>query len=143
MEFIKKYFRARSLGFWLAFGAAALALCTAFAYLIVYLATAGNAIDRVFSPLTFAMMLMGALTGIAAEYFDFKFGRLIPAAFYAVAVAIHWSETMYPIADAMTGVAFLGGNLTLALTFGVLFLGVAAAHIASCFMGNRKTVTAD
>lgn len=42
MEFIKDYFKNRTLGFWLAFGGAALALVSSVAYLIVYLATAAT-----------------------------------------------------------------------------------------------------
>lgn len=134
MEFIKDYFKNRTLGFWLAFGGAALALVSSVAYLIVYLATAGDAIDRVFSPLTFAFMLAGSLTALAAERLGFKFGQLVPAALYAVAVAYHWMQSMYPMADAATGVAFLGGNLALELTFGILFAVATIAHAASCFM---------
>ena len=103
MEFIKDYFKNRTLGFWLAFGGAALALVSSVAYLIVYLATAGDAIDRVFSPLTFAFMLAGSLTALAAERLGFKFGQLVPAALYAVAVAYHWMQSMYPMADAARG----------------------------------------
>ena len=46
-------------------------------------------------------------------------------------------QTMYPMADAITGVAFLGGNLTLALIFGILFAVTAIAHILSCFLGDK------
>ena len=137
MNFVRNYFKGRTLGFWLAFGGAALAFVTSIAYLVVYLATAGDAIDRVFSPLTFVCMFVGALIAAAAEYFDFKFGRLAPAALYSVAVAFHFMQTMYPLADAVTGVAFLGGNLTFALIFGVFFAVTAVANIASCFMGGR------
>ena len=137
MEFVKNYFKNRTLGFWLAFGAAVLAFVSSIVYIIVYLATAGSAIDRVFSPLTFAMMLVGSLTAVAAEQLGFWFGRLVPAAFYSVAVAYHFMQTMYTMADAITGVAFLGGNLTLALIFGILFAVAAIAHILSCFLGDK------
>ena len=137
MDFIKNYFKGRSLGFWLTFGAAALAFVSSIAYLIAYLATPGDAIDRVFSPLTFVMMLAGSLAAMAFEYFGFRFGRLVPAAMYAVAVAYHFMQSMYPFADAVTGVAFLGGNLTLALLFGILFAVSAIANIVGCFMGDK------
>ncbi len=133
MMFIKNYFKDRKLGFYLSFGAGALAVISAIVYLIVYMATAGNQIDRVFSYLNFTLMLVGGLGAIALEYFGFKFGRILPVCCYSVAVASHYVESAYPLADALTGVNFLGGNLSLAIVFAVLFTVSAVASIAASF----------
>ncbi len=133
MTFIKNYFKDKSFGFYLSFGAGALAVFSAIAYVIVYTATAGSQIDRVFSVWNFALMLAGGLLAVVLEYFNFKFGRLIPVACYSVAVASHYVESAYPLADALTGVNFLGGNLTLALIFAGLFTVSAIAGVIASF----------
>ncbi len=133
MKFIKNYFKDRKLGFYLSFGGGALAVISALIYIIVYMATAGNQVDRVFSYWNFALMLVGGLGAIVLEYFNFKFGRILPVCCYSIAVASHYAESAYPLADALTGVNFLGGNLPLAIAFAVLFTISALSAIVANF----------
>ena len=109
-----------------------LAIVSAIAYFVVYKGTAGNQIDRVFSEVNCGLMLGGGILALLMELFRFKFGRILPVACYSVAVASHYVESAYPLADALTGVNFLGGNLTLAIVFAVLFtLSTLMAIVAS------------
>lgn len=132
MNFVKKYFSNRKTGFYLAFSAGALAVLSSIIYLIVYLAIKGQEMDRVFSVLNLLLMFIGGAGAIVLEYFRFKFGRILPVICYSVALSSHLVESAYPLADALTGVNFLGGNLSVAIVFVVLFaLSTVAAVVAS------------
>ncbi|MCI9518860.1 MAG: hypothetical protein HFK08_06355 [Clostridia bacterium] len=134
MSFVKNYFKDRKVGFYLSFGAGAFAVIAAIVYLSVYMATKGQEIDRVFSVLNLVLMLVGGLGAIVLEHFRFKFGRLLPVICYSVAFAGHLVEAAYPLADALTGVAFLGGNLMLAIVFTVLFAVSVLPAVVSNFL---------
>ena len=55
-------FKNAKPGLWLSLAAAAIALVGAVAYLAIYMATAGDAVDRVFSWLTFGLMAVDGST---------------------------------------------------------------------------------
>ena len=132
MNFVKNYFSDRKIGFYLAFSAGALAVLSSIVYLIVYLAIKGQEMDRVFSVLNLLLVFIGGVGAIVLEHFRFKFGRILPVICYSIALSSHIVESAYPLADALTGVAFLGGNLTVAIVFIVLFaLSAVAAVVAS------------
>lgn len=133
MNFVKKYFSDRKSGFYLAFGAGVLAILSSIIYLIVYMATKGQEIDRVFSVLNMLLMLIGGIGAVVLEYFRFKFGRILPVICYSVALSRHIVEAAYPLADALTGVKFLGGSLPLAIVFSVLFAISAIAAVVASF----------
>lgn len=133
MNFVKKYFGDRKIGFYLAFGAGVLAILSSIVYVIVYTATKGQEMDRVFSVANLLLMLAGGIGALVLEYFRFKFGRILPVICYSVAFAGHLVETAYPLADKLTGVNFLGGNLTVAVVFAALFAISAIAAVVAAF----------
>ncbi len=133
MNFVKKYFNDRKSGFYLAFGAGVLAILSSIVYVIVYTATKGQEMDRVFSVANLLLMLVGGIGAVVLEYFRFKFGRILPVIFYSVAFAEHLVETAYPLADKLTGVNFLGGNLTVAVIFAAVFAISAIAAVVAAF----------
>ena len=137
---MKKLFKDRTRGFYLAFGTSAAALLGGVAYLVVYMATAGQTMDRVFSWLTLGMILVGADVGVATEVLRFRFGPIIASVLFSVALANHLVESAYPLADVLTGVPFFGGNFTLALIFAILFGLVAVCQVVSAFMEHNTII---
>lgn len=134
-----KQSRKRCFGFYLAFGASLLGVLSAFGYLAVYQGMAVGTVDRVFSWLTFGMLLGGSAVGIAGELIQFPFGVLIATAGVGVGFANHMVEFAYPIADKLTGVAFFGGNFALALVFAILFGVTAVCLVVSAFMKHHAS----
>ena len=137
---MKKLFKDRTRGFYLAFGTSAAALLGGVAYLVVYMATAGQTMDRVFSWLTLGMMLGGAVTGIVTEALQVGFGPVLASILFSVGFANHLVESAYPLADVLTGVPFFGGNFTLALIFAILFGLVAVCQVVSAFMEHNTII---
>ena len=137
---MKKLFKDRTRGFYLAFGTSAAALLGGVAYLVVYMATAGQTMDRVVSWLTLGMILVGAVVGVATEVLRFRFGPIIASVLFSVALANHLVESAYPLADVLTGVPFFGGNFTLALIFAILFGLVAVCQVVSAFMEHNTII---
>jgi len=134
---MKKLFNNARPGLYLSLAAAAVALVGAVAYVIIYMATAGAKVDRVFSWLTFGLMLGGAVVTVLGEWFDFPFTPILGGACFAVAFAKHLELTAYPLADVLTGVPFFGGNATLAIAFAVVFGVAALLNIVAAFMSHR------
>lgn len=131
-------FKNKTLGFWLSFGAAAVAIVSSIVYVIIYMATAAETVDRVFSWMTFAFMLAGGVLGAAGELLNLKFAPLVSGACYSLALANHAVEFAYPLADVLTKVPFFGGNYPLALAFVVVFGLVAVVCVAAAFMKHSK-----
>lgn len=136
---MKKRFETCSAGFYLAAGASLLGVLSAVAYVLVYQMTAVGTVDRVFSWLTFAMLLGGSLIGLGLELVQCPFGVLIAVAGVSVGFANHMVEFAYPIADKLTGVAFFGGSFPTALVFAILFGITALCLVASAFMKHQKS----
>lgn len=136
---MKKRLENCSAGFYLVAGAALLGAVSAIAYLLVYQLTAVGTVDRVFSWLTFAMVLGGSLLGLGLELVQFPFGVLLAVAGVSVGFANHMVEFAYPIADKLTGVAFFGGSFPMALVFAILFGVTALCLVASAFMKHQKS----
>lgn len=135
---MKKLFENRKLGFYLSFGASALAVVGAVAFVAVYMITAGDSVDRVFNWMTFGFMLAGGLVGLATEALRLRFGPLVTVACFGLAFANHLVESAYPLADVLTGVPFFGGNFTLALIFAIIFGVVTISTVAAAFMEHNK-----
>lgn len=135
---MKKLFENRGLGFYLALAAAAVAVLGALAYLIIYQATAKETVDRVFSWLTFGLVVGGAVITLAGEALRLPFTPILGGACFAVALANHLVETAYPLADVLTGVPFFGGSPTLAIAFSVVFGVAAILNVAGAFMTHHK-----
>lgn len=135
---MKNLLKDRKLGFYLAAGASCLAILGAVLYVIVYMATAAQSVDRVFNWLTFGFLLGGGALGLAGELLRLRIGPLLAVACLSVGLANHLVETAYPMADVLTGVPFFGGNFTLALIFSVLFGLSALCMVVSAFMEHNK-----
>ena len=135
---MKRLFQDAKLGFWLSASAAVIALAGAAAYVIIYMATAAETVDRVFSWLTFGLALGGAVITLAGETLRLPFTPILGGACFSVALANHLVETAYPLADVLTGVPFFGGNPTLAIAFSVVFGVAAILNVAGAFMAHRK-----
>lgn len=135
---MKRLFQDTKLGFWLSAAAAVIALVGAAAYVIIYMSTASETVDRVFSWLTFGLALGGAVITLAGETLRLPFTPILGGACFSVALANHLVETAYPLADVLTGVPFFGGNPTLAIAFSVVFGVAAILNVAGAFMAHRK-----
>lgn len=131
-------FKNKTLGFYLAFFASAAAVISSFVYLAIYMATATEEVDRVFSWLTFGFVLGGGLVGIASGFTGWKWLPLASCACFSVALANHAVEFAYPLADVLTKVPFFGGNYPLALAFTVVFGVIAVLAAAAAFMKYEK-----
>lgn len=135
---MKRLVQDAKLGFWLSAAAAVIALVGAVAYVIIYMATAAETVDRVFSWLTFGLVVGGAVITLAGEALRLPFTPILGGACFSVALANHLVETAYPLADVLTGVPFFGGNPTLAIVFCVVFGLAAILNVAGAFMAHRK-----
>lgn len=135
---MKRLTQDSKLGFWLSAAAAVIALVGAVAYAVIYMATAGETVDRVFSWLTLGLMLGGAVITLAGETLRLPFTPILGGACFAVGFANHLVETAYPLADVLTGVPFFGGNATLAIAFSVVFGLAAILNVVGAFMAHRK-----
>ena len=135
---MKRLFQDAKLGFWLSAAAAVIALVGAVAYVIIYMATAAETVDRVFSWLTLGLMLGGAVITLAGEVLRLPFTPILGGACFGVGLANHLVETAYPLADVLTGVPFFGGNPTLAIAFSVVFGVAVILNVAGAFMAHRK-----
>ena len=136
---MNKLFENRKLGFYLSFGAAAVAAVGAIAFVAVYMLTAGDSVDRVFNWLTFGCVFAAGVIGIVAEVMSLRFGPLLTASVLGIGFANHLVESAYPLADVLTGVPFFGGNFTLALVFAIIFGVAAIVTVAAAFMEHTRT----
>lgn len=132
-----KLLQNRRFGFYLACAAAVAALVGTVAYLIIYMATAAETVDRVFSWMTFGFMIGGVVISVLTEALRLRFGPILVAVCFGLAFANHMVEFAYPLADVLTGVPFFGGNYTLALVFAIVFGLVAVCQVASAFMEHN------
>lgn len=135
---MKKLLNNAKPGLYLSLAAAVIALVGSIAYVIIYMATAGAEVDRVFSWLVFGLVLGGAVVTVLGEWFDFPFTPILGGACFAVAFAKHMEATAYPLADVLTGVPFFGGNATLAIAFAAVFGVAAVLNVVAAFMDHRK-----
>lgn len=127
----------KTIGFYIAFFSGAAAVVASIAYLAIYMATAAETVDRVFSWFTFGFMLAGGLIATAGELTRMKWIPLVSCACFSLALANHAVEFAYPLADVLTKVPFFGGNYPLALTFTVIFGVIALASITAAFMKHE------
>lgn len=128
----------KTIGFYIAFFSGAAAVVASIAYLAIYMATATETVDRVFSWFTFGFMLAGGLIATAGELTRMKWIPLASCACFSLALANHAVEFAYPLADVLTKVPFFGGNYPLALTFTVIFGAVTVLSVIAAFMKHDK-----
>ncbi|MDD6966491.1 MAG: hypothetical protein SPE19_00085 [Candidatus Faecousia sp.] len=127
----------KTIGFYIAFFSGAAAVVASIAYLAIYMATAAETVDRVFSWFTFGFMLAGGLIATAGELTRMKWIPLASCACFSLALANHAVEFAYPLADVLTKVPFFGGNYPLALTFTIIFGVIALASVTAAFMKHE------
>lgn len=127
----------KTIGFYIAFFSGAAAVVASIAYLTIYMATAAETVDRVFSWFTFGFMLAGGLIATAGELTRMKWIPLASCACFSLALANHAVEFAYPLADVLTKVPFFGGNYPLALTFTIIFGVIALASVTAAFMKHE------
>ena len=127
----------KTIGFYIAFFSGAAAVVASVAYLAIYMATAAETVDRVFSWFTFGFMLAGGLIATAGELTRMKWIPLASCACFSLALANHAVEFAYPLADVLTKVPFFGGNYPLALAFTIIFGVIALASITAAFMKHE------
>ena len=135
---MKNLLKDRKPGFYLASLTALVALVGTLAYLIIYMATAAETVDRVFNWMTFGCMIAGAVIGLGTEALRLRLGPILAGVCFSLAFANHLVEFAYPLADVLTGVPFFGGNYPLALTFAIVFGLVAVCQVVSAFMEHNK-----
>lgn len=127
----------KTIGFYIAFFSGAAAVVASIAYLAIYMATAAETVDRVFSWFTFGFMLAGGLIATAGELTRMKWIPLASCACFSLALANHAVEFAYPLADVLTKVPFFGGNYPLALAFTIIFGVIVLASITAAFMKHE------
>ena len=127
----------KTIGFYIAFFSGAAAVVASIAYLAIYMATAAESVDRVFSWFTFGFMLAGGLIATAGELTRMKWIPLASCACFSLALANHAVEFAYPLADVLTKVPFFGGNYPLALAFTIIFGVIALASVTAAFMKHE------
>ena len=127
----------KTIGFYIAFFSGAAAVVASIAYLAIYMATAAETVDRVFSWFTFGFMLAGGLIATAGELTRMKWIPLASCACFSLALANHAVEFAYPLADVLTKVPFFGGNYPLALTFTIIYGVIALASVTAAFMKHE------
>ena len=81
---MKRLFQDAKPGLYLSLAAGAIALVGAVAYVIIYMAAAGETVDRVFSWLTLGLMLGGAAVTLAGEALKLPFTPILGGACFAV-----------------------------------------------------------
>lgn len=134
-DFIEKFVKNKTVGFWLGLGASLALLITDIIFVAV------DVKDRTFSFVTFALILVGAAVETAYFFFDFKFLDFMPLVSclcFGVAVGMHWNLGLATLSDVWNGVNFVGGDPKAALGFGIVFAICTIAMIVSCFMKQRK-----
>ena len=77
---MKRLFQDAKPGLYLSLAAGAIALVGAVAYVIIYMAAAGETVDRVFSWLTLGLMLGGAAVTLAGEALKLPFTPILGGA---------------------------------------------------------------
>lgn len=131
----EKFVKDRTVGYWLALGAAIALLITD----IIFIATDFG--DRTFSLVTFLLILAGVAIEIVYVVLDMKVLDFLPVlscVCYGVALGQHWNLGLATLSDVWNGVVFVGGNSTAALAFGIVFAVCTVAAIVSCFLKQKK-----
>ncbi len=139
---VKESFKDRTAGFWIGFGAGCFMLIVTVVLMALYYSD--NVFyhpddrDKVRMAWLFVFLFAGAVCQLFTVFTDLKFARLLPVVLYALGLGMYFYLAMFPIADAVTGVQFFGGNVGNTVLFLVLIAVGTVAEVASCFMSQRK-----
>jgi len=127
-----RFFKNRTVGFWIGLAAAFLMLIADIIFIIT------DYSDRTFSMVTFILILIGVAGEVLIIVKDFKFAPLLPSICFGVAMSIHLYLGLPTLSDVMNGVNFIGGDPNAVIVFGAIFLIGTFFAIASCFMKQSK-----
>jgi len=127
-----RFFKNRTVGFWIGLAAAFLMLIADIIFIIT------DYSDRTFSMVTFILILIGVAGEVLIIVKDFKFAPLLPSICFGVAMSIHLYLGLPTLSDVMNGVNFIGGDPNAVIVFGAIFLIGTFFAIVSCFMKQSK-----
>lgn len=130
---IKQFFKGRTVGFYLSLGAGAVMLIADILFIALDFG------DRTFSLVTFFAVLVGAAAAIAHALLPkLEFLPLVSAALYGVGMGMHLYLGLPTLSDVVNEVNFVGGNPTMVIAFGIIFLLCLVCAVASCFLAQSK-----
>lgn len=88
------------------------------------------------------MLILGGVSGIISFCLNFKivsdYSPIVSLIFYSFAAGRQFYLTGYPLADHFTGVSWFGGNLTIYMTFFIIFLISCICEIVLLFIPRKR-----
>lgn len=129
---MKRSFTNRSSGFYLSLAAALIAALGAILYLIL------DGSDRTFTPVGFALALLGAVSTALVAFTRLTIAPFLPTALFAAAFGVVLRVAVPSLSDVWNKVNFIGGNAAMGMTFAGVFFLCALLGTVSCFMGTEK-----
>lgn len=135
-SFLEKYFKDRSVGFYIAMGVALLALIVD----ILYVALDHADTARTFSWVGFALILVAFFSNALVIFTPFLFVPIVPSLLYSVGFGVILKACLPSISDIWNGVNFIGGNGELGIVFSALFGVIAILGVVTCFLDMKKTI---
>lgn len=94
--------------------------------------------DVTFSMYCVICIIAGSLIGLADVFFSSEILLWIASLLYAAGFGFHLYAALPSISDLWNHVNFIGGNQSLAITFGSIFAVVMLALLASNFVIDRE-----
>lgn len=94
--------------------------------------------DFTFTIGCFVCILLGSLVGLADIFLDGGTCIWLASLLYSAAVGFHLYKGLQSVSDLWNGVNFIGGNQTMAIVFGIIFLVLAFTLIALNFFELKK-----
>ena len=125
-------FKERTVGYYIGFAAAVLAVLGAVVYAIVDFG------DKSFSLAAFVIMLVGGLSFAGVMLVNIPPLAIIPAIMYVLGFALALNAALPPLSDVWNGVNFIGGNAYAGLAFTIIFAVSAITGIVAAFMNQGK-----
>lgn len=93
--------------------------------------------DVTFSAYCVACIAAGSLVGLADVFLSREALLWVSSLFYTAGVGFHLYAALPSISDLWNHVNFIGGNQTLAIVFGSIFVAVMAVLLVSNFVIER------
>lgn len=135
-SFFERFFKDRSIGFYIAMGVALLALIVD----ILYVALDHADTARTFTWVGFALVLVAFFSNALTIFTPLSFAPIVPSLLYSVSFGVILKACLPSISDIWNGVNFIGGNGELGIVFSALFGVVAILGIVTCFLDMKKTI---
>lgn len=96
--------------------------------------------DFTFTTGCFVCILLGSLVGLADFFLNNDLCLWVASFLYSAAVGFHLFKGLQSVSDLWNGVNFIGGNQTLAIGFGIIFIVLAITLIVLNFCNTKKKV---